>query len=120
MTEEQYNNVIFKIIRAAISTTETISVIDSLQGTIYYRQSLKKQANLFLKELVRLNDQTMGEVFGVKDDVLFKQMEYQKKFIDETMGLSTEELMTLVYVIQDYKKNKERYIDMLGIKFIEH
>lgn len=96
-----------------------LSCLEELEGTNVYQHSLKQAANRFKKELEKVTDGDLNEIWGVQDDTMFACMKSQEKILKELALMRPEEYEVILGIIKKYNTAPEAFQVWVGTKIVE-
>ena len=90
--------------------------MDSLEGTNAYSRKLKNLSNSFRRELNKVADVGISEIWGIEDDIMYELMQQRKELL-HTISISRPEMATIIIgMIDKFNQAPDAVINWLGLK----
>lgn len=102
-----------------LATNFLLTCMDEFEGTPIYRHEVKKLANKFRNELIKMTEDDMTKVWGTNDSVMYQLMDEQEKLFKELAVMRPETCEIVNEMIAKYKTTPTAIENWLNVKIVE-
>lgn len=109
----------YYVLNAIFASMYLVECMDKLRDTDAYRQEVRNKGNMFYNALETYMTKGVAAIWGVKDDTMYKIMDYYRNVAHKLHCVKPEDLGVIEALIDKYRENPEDICNFLNIQVVD-